>query len=261
MKFENIIYEKKDGVARIAINRPERYNAFDFKTLEELIAAFGNADADSTIGVVVLSGEGGHFCTGGYIDPVSAEATQEWLRVFLRRVRELMCLVRGLSKPVIAAVRGYCIGGGNELNLWCDLTIASENAKFGQVGPRVGSSPIYYGAQGLPILIGEKRAREVVYLCRVYDARDAERMGWINKVVPDERLEEEVEKWSQEILDKSPQYLRISKVSLNTLSDMFYSSVSHGGEMLTLACDSEQYEEGKRAFLEKRKPRWKEFRK
>ncbi|MBI2877821.1 MAG: enoyl-CoA hydratase/isomerase family protein, partial [Candidatus Tectomicrobia bacterium] len=168
--------------------------------------------------------------------------------------------IRQIPKPVIAAVNGYAMGGGNELVVAADLAIASEHAKFGQTGPRIARSPSLGGPNTLRLSIGEKKTREVVYLCHAHDAYEAERRGWINKVVPHAELYPEVDRWCQEILDKSPQYIEISKISCNALSDMLYPAFHHAMEMINLMAGSEQMIEGATAFLEKRKPDFRQFR-
>lgn len=168
--------------------------------------------------------------------------------------------MRNLRIPLIAAVNGYCIGGGNELNVFCDLTIASDRAKFGQAGPRVGACPVWGGTQLLPRIVGEKKAREMIYLCRLYDAHEAERMGLVNAVVPHDQLYAEVERWCRELLDKSPQSLRLAKLSLNFESDLLYPSFVHGGALLEHLWGSEQVCEGMTAFQEKRSPDFRRFR-
>lgn len=260
-KYQDIIYEKKDGVARVTINRPEVYNAFRDLTIDEMIDAFENANADESVGVIVLSGAGGKaFSTGGDVK-WEGEFNPAKGRALFRRIMKLAHAIRNNGKPVIAAVDGYCVGGGNELNLLCDLTIATERSQFGQAGPRMGSVPVWYGTQMLPRVLGEKRAREMVFLCHLYSAREAYEMGLVNKVVPNDRLEEAVAEWCQELLEKSPQALRIAKVSLNFESDLLYPSVVHGFQMLSMAHGTEEFQEGCNAFLEKRKPDFNRFRK
>jgi dihydroxynaphthoic acid synthetase len=259
--YEDILYEKKDGIARITINRPKVYNAFRDQTIDEMIDAFEDANGDESVGVIVLSGAGGKaFCTGGDVK-WEGEFNPAGGRALFRRIMKLSHAMRNNGKPVIAAVRGYCIGGGNELNLLCDLTIATENSKFGQAGPKMGSVPVWYGTQMLPRVLGEKRAREMVYLCHQYTAREALQMGLVNKVVPDDQLEEAVGKWCRELLEKSPQALRIAKISMNFESDMLYPSVVHGFNMISMAHGTEEFQEGCRAFTEKRKPDFNQFRK
>jgi dihydroxynaphthoic acid synthetase len=256
----DIVYEKSDGRATIAINRPEKLNAFRDVTVDEMSAAFEDAAADSTIGVVVVTGlGGGAFSTGGDMGWESGFTPNEGRRL-MRRMLRLSQAMRLCGKPVIAAVDGYCVGGGNELHLLCDLSVATERSRFGQVGPRMGSSPIWYGTQLLQLSLGDRRAREVVYFCRQYGAREAEEMGWVNKVVPDDRLEATVDEWCEELLDKSSQSLRVAKASFNVLSDLLLTSVVSGFELLAAAHGTEEFHEGVNAFLEKRPPDFRAFR-
>jgi len=253
MQFEDILYEKKEGIARITINRPKVLNSFRSKTLDELAAAFEDANADKTIGVVVLTGAGDRaFCAGGDISEMG-ELNSAAGKVFLGKCLKVSTAIRNCSKPVIAMVKGYCLGGGHELHLMCDLTIAAQSAEFGQTGPTVGSVPIWGGTQMLPRIVGEKKAREIIFLCRRYSAAEAERMGLINKAVSDVDLEEETMAWCKRILEMSPQALGIAKTSLNFESDLAYASFVHGSQMLSLAYETEEIKEGMRAFLEKRK--------
>ncbi|MGQ9677285.1 MAG: enoyl-CoA hydratase-related protein [Chloroflexota bacterium] len=260
MDFQDILYEKADGRATITINRPKVLNAFRQRTLDELIEAFDDADADRTIGVVVLTGAGDRaFCVGGDVSTMSdlsGEKKAAWLRSLLR----LAAAIRNCSKPVIAAINGHCIGGGNELQLFCDLTIASDKATFAQVGPRVGACPVWGGTQLLPRLIGDKKAKEMIFLCDSYSAQEAERMGLVNKVVPHDKLSEAVDAWCHRILSHSPQSLRVAKTSLNFGSDLLYASLVHGAEMLRTIFGSEESLEGMRAFLEKRPADYQRFR-
>ena len=261
MEFEDILYVKKDGVATITINRPEVFNALRSKTKAELIAAFEDAEDDQTVGVIVVTGAGDKaFCSGGDIAEMR-ELTPAAGRRFIGASLKVMAAIRGSGKPVIARVNGYCLGGGNELNLACDLTIASENSRFGQTGPIVGSVPVIMGTQMLPRLVGEKRAREIVFLCQQYTAREAMEMGWINKVVPQESLDEEVDRWCTRILELSPQSIRIAKTSFNFESDLLYPSLIHGRQMLCQTYGGEELKEGMSAFLEKRRPDFGKFRK
>lgn len=260
MHVEDILYEKREGVARITINRPKVLNAFRSRTLEDLAAAFEDVETDGSVGVAVLTGAGDRaFCAGGDIAEMR-ELTPATGRVFLQKVMRLAMLIRGTGKPIIAAVRGYCLGGGNELNLLCDLTVAAEDAQFGQVGPTVGSVPVMAGTQMLPRLLGEKRAREVVFLCQRYGARDAERMGWVNKVVPAGKLDDEIAAWCRRILELSPQALRIAKLSFNFESDLLYPSYAHGLELLASVYATDEFREGMSAFLGKRKADFSRFR-
>ncbi len=258
--MQDVAYDKRAGVARIAIDRPEVYNAFRNQTLDELTECFEDANRDESVGVIVLTGAGPKaFCTGGDVkeedslDPVKGRAHH-------RRLLRLAEAIRNGGKPVIAAVRGYCLGGGNSLMLLCDLTIATESSRFGQVGPKMGSSPLWWSTQLLPRLVGEKRAREIVFLCRQYSAAEAQQMGWINRVVADADLEAEVDRWCQELLAKSPQALRLAKMSLNFESDQLWASVVHGLGLLAFAHGTPEFHEGTQAFLEKRPPDWSRFR-
>lgn len=260
MSLQDVLYTKKDGVATITINRPEVYNAFRNLTLDELAECFEDSARDESVGVIVLTAAGPKaFCTGGDVkeedgfDPGKGRAHH-------RRLLRLAEVIRNNGKPVIAAVRGYCVGGGNSLMLLCDMTIATEGSKFGQVGPKMGSTPLWWSTQLLPRLVGEKKAREIVMLCRQYTAAEAERMGWINKAVPDDQLEAEVAQWCQELLEKSPQALRLSKMNLNFEGDQLWASVVHGLGLLAFSHGTEEFHEGTQAFLEKRKPNWKKFR-
>ena len=204
--FEDIVLEKTEGVARITINRPDVLNALRRQTYEELNVGFTDCADDATIGVVVLTGAGDKaFSSGGDVR-AQASRTPDSGRSHLRAILQLGSTMRNCGKPIIAAVNGYAIGAGHELHLMCDLTIASDKAIFGQVGPRVGSVPIWGATQLLPRIVGEKRAREIVYLCLKYSADEACAMGMVNKVVPHSELYSEVESWCQQILDKSPQY-------------------------------------------------------
>jgi len=258
--YADIVYGKAAGVATITINRPRVYNAFTLNTIAELTAAFSDASADEEIGVIVLTGAGGNFCTGGDVSWEN-ELTPSTGRIMLEKLMPLAFLMRNSGKPVIAKVRGYCIGGGNELNLLCDLTIAEEGAKFGQAGPKMGSVPIWHGTQLLPLLVGEKRAREIVYLCRQYTARQALEMGWVNAVVPESDLDATVSQWCEEILDKSPQAIRTAKTSINFLGDLLTPSINHGGAILALMHGTDEFHEGTDAFKEKRKPDFRSYRK
>lgn len=258
--MKDVLYRKEDGIATVVINRPECHNAFRNRTLDELAEAFEDAALDESVGVIVLTGAGSKaFCTGGDVkeedafDPVKGRAHH-------RRLLRLAEVIRNCGKPVIAAVRGYCLGGGNSLMLLCDMTIAADSARFGQVGPKMGSSPLWWSTQLLPRLVGEKKAREIVMLCRQYSAAEAERMGWVNTVVPDHSLAAEVDKWCKELLAKSPQALRLAKMSLNAESDHLWSSVVHGLGLLAFAHGTEEFHEGTRAFVEKRRPDWGRFR-
>jgi len=252
--FKNILFEKKRKVAYVTINRPEVRNALNSDTREELATALEDAWLDDRVGVVVLTGAGGKaFSAGGdlswIVDP-KKKVDARYMQVHYR----LATAMRNCGKPIIARVDGYCIGGGNELNMLCDLTIASENSIFAQAGPLVGSAPIWYGLQQLQHSVGDKKTREIVYLCNRYTAKQAMDMGWINKVVPKEDLDKEVGIWCKRLLEMSPQSLRIAKLQINYNSDMSHSQVSHGLELARFFMKAPEMVEGASAFLEKRKP-------
>ncbi|KAF0125288.1 MAG: 2-ketocyclohexanecarboxyl-CoA hydrolase, partial [Xanthobacteraceae bacterium] len=209
--YEDILYvERADGVAFITINRPDRYNAFRGKTVEELIDAFQRAGWNRDIGVIVLGGSGDKaFCTGG--DQGSHDGQYDGRGTIGLPIEELQTLIRDVPKPVIARVQGFAIGGGNVLATLCDLTIASERAQFGQVGPKVGSVDPGFGTAYLARVVGEKKAREIWYMCRRYTAVEAERMGLVNCVVLHDELDAEVDRWCAEIMEKSPTAISIAK--------------------------------------------------
>ena len=260
MSYEDILYEKVDGVAMIAINRPQKLNALRSLTIEELTAALRNASSDGRVGVIVIRGSGGRaFSVGGDMEEMK-DLTRETGRMFLGKFLDLILAIRRVPQPVLAAVQGYCLGGGNEINLACDLSLASRDATFGQVGPKVGSSPLMGGTQLLPKALGEKRAREVIFLCRQYTAQEAYEMGWVNRVVPPEALDQEVNAWCEEILSLSPQALRVAKLSLNFDSDALYPSYLHAVELLSSLYGTEEFQEGVRAFFERRRPDFARFR-
>ena len=254
--FEDILYEKRDGVARITINRPKSYNAFRADTCEEIISAMKDADHDRAIGVVVITGAGDKaFCTGG--DQSSHSGSYGGRGVVGLPVEEMQGAIRDCRKPVIARVNGYAIGGGNVLVTVCDLAIASEAAIFGQVGPKVGSVDPGWGTAYLARTVGEKRAREIWYLCRRYPAQEALAMGLVNRVVPADQLDLEVDLWCREILEMSPTALAIAKRSFNQDSDSIRGIGNLGFEAVALYYQTEESKEGVRAFLEKRKPNFR----
>jgi 2-ketocyclohexanecarboxyl-CoA hydrolase len=256
MAYEDIRLEKKDGVARISIDRPTVMNAFRGKTTEALIDAFSDAGWDKTIGVIVLGGSGDRaFCTGG--DQSAHDGQYDGRGTIGMPVEQLLGVIREGPKPVIARVQGYAIGGGNVLATLCDLTIASEKAIFGQVGPKVGSVDPGWGTAYLASVVGEKRAREIWYLCRRYTAEQALQMGLCNVVVPHDQLDAEIDKWCAEILEKSPTAISIAKASFNAATESIRGIGSLGFQALSLYYQTEESREGVKAFLEKRKP---EFR-
>jgi naphthoate synthase/2-ketocyclohexanecarboxyl-CoA hydrolase len=261
MVYEDVLYGSRDGVATVTINRPEVRNAVRPRTYEELTHAMHRAADDPTVGVVVLTGAGEKaFCSGGDVRDQS-ERNPTVGRTHMRRLFALSSVMRMMDKPIIARVRGFCVGGGNELNLFSDLTIASRDAKFGQVGPKVGSVPIWGACQLLARYVGERKAREILYTCRLYSAEEALEMGLINAVVEPEDLDAEVAKWCNEVLDKSPQSIRIAKLALNAGSDQdFYASFFPNAELLAGAYGNAENMEGIGAFLQKRPTDFRQFR-
>jgi dihydroxynaphthoic acid synthetase len=258
--YTDIFYDVADSVATITINRPEKRNAFREQTLDELIDAFSSAEADRSVGVIVLTGAGDKaFCSGGDIAWEDASDPSGAARLN-RRTSNLSLIMRGCGKPVIARVRGYAVGGGNELQMICDLTIASEDSKFGQAGPKMGSVPVWWGTQLLPRIVGERRAREIVMLCEPLTADEAQRIGLINKVVPAAELDDAVAAWCQRLLSLSPQALRVAKLSLNFESDQLWASVQHGQQMINFIHGTAEFHEGTQAFLEKRPADFAKFR-
>jgi dihydroxynaphthoic acid synthetase len=261
MSFEHILYEKSGGKVWISINHPERLNSFDDATCVELIEAFEAADADGSVGVIVLTGVGDRaFCSGGYLAGL-ADFEFERARRLFRTSSQLFQAIRRTRQPVIAAVNGYAIGGGNELVIACDLAIASENARFGQVGPKIGSSPVFGGTNLLAMNIGEKRAKEVCFMCRQYPASEALAMGWINAVVPHGELRAEVDRWCEDLLDRSPSYLELSKVTSNVWWDMLAPMFAHAEQTMFRLAGGPEQQEGTSAFMQKRKPDFRQFRK
>jgi naphthoate synthase len=268
-EYSDIRYETSGqptpGIAKITINRPEVRNAFRPQTLFELSDAFRRAQDDPEIGVIVLTGEGPlAFCSGGdqkirgddgYIGD-DAMASRGIGRL---NVLDLQIQIRRCPKPVVAMVAGYAIGGGHVLHVVCDLTIAADNARFGQTGPRVGSFDGGYGAGLLARQIGQKRAREVWFLCRQYDAQTALDWGLVNAVVPLEELEEETVRWCEEMLALSPIALRMLKASLNAADDGLAGIQQLAGDATMLFYMSEEAQEGRDAYVEKRKPDFSKF--
>jgi len=255
--YEDIIYQAENGVATITINRPQKFNAFRGKTCEELISAFHRAGWNRDIGVIVLTGAGEKaFSTGG--DQSAHEGSYDGRGMIGLPIEDLQRVIRDVPKPVIAKVRGYAIGGGNVLALICDLTLAAESAVFGQVGPKMGSVDPGFGTAYMARVIGEKRAREVWYLCRRYSAREALAMGMVNAVVPDAELDAEVARWCAEIVEKSPTAIAIAKRSFNADTAGIIGIADMGMQALSMYYQTEESKEGVQALKEKRKP---EFRK
>jgi 2-ketocyclohexanecarboxyl-CoA hydrolase len=260
-ELTDVLYEVEYGLATITINRPERMNAFRGRTVDELIRTFKRAWASGEVGVVCLTGAGERaFCTGG--DQKQRAQTGDYgpSESGLFEVEYLHRLLREIPKPVIAAVNGYAIGGGHVLHLLCDLTIAAEGAVFGQTGPRVGSFDAGFGTGYLARVVGEKRAREIWFLCRRYDAETAERWGLVNRVVPAAELKREVRRFADEILALSPTALRFLKQSFNADTEHLAGLGQLAFSGLGLFLDSEEAQEGVRAFADKREPDFARFR-
>jgi len=261
-EYTDIRYQKTDdGIAKITINRPEVHNAFRPETVSELIDAFNLVRDDQSTGVVLLTGEGDKaFCSGGDQRVRGAGGYVGAVDTLPRlNILDVQKQIKYLPKPVIAVVAGYAIGGGHVLHLVCDLTIAAENARFGQTGPKVGSFDGGYGASYLASVVGHKKAREIWYLCRQYDAQQALQMGLVNTVVPLKQLEAESIQWAREILEKSPMALRFLKASFNADTDGQAGLQQLAGDATLLYYLSAEAQEGKNAFLEKRKPDWSKF--
>jgi naphthoate synthase len=258
--YGDILYETLDGIAKISINRPEVRNAFRPQTLFELSDAFEQARDDPAIGVIILTGAGSEaFCSGGDQRVRGDDGYKDEKGIGRLNVLDLQVQIRRLPKPVIAMVAGYAIGGGHVLHVVCDLTIAADNARFGQTGPKVGSFDGGYGAGLLARMVGQKRAREIWYLCEQYDANEAYEMGLVNKVVPLDRLEEETVAWARKMLEKSPLALRLLKAAFNADSDGLAGIQQLAGDATLLYYMSEEAQEGRNAYLEKRKPRFDKF--
>ena len=261
MQFKDIFYNKKDGIAKVTINRPEVRNAFRPRTVDEMITAFEDAWHDETIGVVVLTGVGDRaFCSGGDQKLRGKGGYKDESGTPRLQVLQLHRLIRMMPKPVIAMVNGYAIGGGHVLHVLCDLSIASDTAIFGQTGPKVGSFDAGFGSVFLSRIVGEKKAREIWFLCRQYSAQEALEMGLVNRVVSPDNLEEETSLWCRDLLDKSPTALRMLKASFNADTDWVYGlqAVAHGATSLFYT--TEEAAEGRDAFVEKRKPDFSSFR-
>jgi len=256
MDYHDILFEVRGHAAWITINRPEKYNAFRGDTCEELIHAINRAGWDQSIAAIVLTGAGEKaFCTGG--DQSAHDGAYDGRGTIGLPVEELQSAIRDVPKPVIARVNGFAIGGGNVLVTCCDLAIAGERAVFGQVGPKVGSVDPGFGTALLARGVGEKKAREIWFLCRRYTAAEALQMGLVNAVVPDAELDAEVERWCSEIAALSPTALAIAKRSFNLDSESIRGISAMGMQALALFYQTEESREGVRAFLEKRPPKFR----
>jgi naphthoate synthase len=258
--YEDILYDTSGGIAKITINRPEVRNAFRPKTLFELSDAFNVARDDPAIGVIIFTGAGDDaFCSGGDQRVRGDDGYKDEKGIGRLNVLDLQVQIRRTPKPVIAMVAGYAIGGGHVLHVVCDLTVAADNARFGQTGPRVGSFDGGYGAGLLARMVGQKKAREIWYLCEQYDADEALRMGLVNKVVPLAELEEATVAWANRILEMSPLALRMLKGAFNADTDGLAGIQQLAGDATLLYYLSEEAQEGRNAYLEKRKPNFDRF--
>ena len=246
----DVIVERRDQVLWLRLNRPERMNAYDRGTVDEIIAAFReHMDAR----VVVITGTGRAFCAGGYLANLADPDFWELRKMFTGSL-ELFDAIRNAPMPVIAAVNAGAFGGGNELVVMCDLAIAAESAQLGQTGVKVGSAPVLGGTNLLAMTVGEKKAKEVSFLCRKYTAQEACDLGWINKVVPDDELEAEVERWCEELCAMSARYMEVAKASSNVMYNQMRDNMVQSLGALIQAIGSPDMREGAAAFMEKRKP-------
>jgi naphthoate synthase len=260
VEYGDIRYEVADGIAKLTISRPEVRNAFRPRTLFELQDAFERARNDPAIGVIVLTGEGPEaFCSGGDQRIRGDDGYVGDDGIGRLNVLDLQIQIRRLPKPVVAMVAGYAIGGGHVLHVVCDLTIAADNARFGQTGPKVGSFDGGYGSGLLARSVGQKKAREIWFLCEQYDAQEALDMGLVNKVVPLERLEVETVAWCKRMLEHSPLALRMLKASFNAADDGLAGIQQLAGDATLLYYMSEEAREGKQAYLEHRRPDFDRF--
>jgi enoyl-CoA hydratase/carnithine racemase len=250
--MSDVVTERREDVLWLRLDRPERMNAYDRATIDELIAALReHVDAR----VTVVTGTGRAFCAGGYLANLADPDFWD-LRAMFTGSLELFDAIRSAPMPVIAAVNGAAFGGGNELVVCCDLAIAVESAQFGQTGVKIGSAPVLGGTNLLAMTAGEKKAKEVSFLCRRYTAHEALEMGWINAVVPDDELEDEVRKWCDELIQMSPRYLEVAKTSSNFYWNQLRDNMQSGLGMLMQAIGSPDMIEGAAAFMDKRKPRF-----
>lgn len=259
--FTDITYEVEDGVAVITINRPDRYNALRGRTVDELIYAFRYSWVDESVGAIVLTGAGEKaFCSGGDQKERAATGGYGETEMGMFEIERLHRLIREVPKPVIAAVNGFAIGGGHVLHVLCDVSLASTNAKFGQVGPRVGSFDAGFGTAYLARVVGEKRAREIWFFCDQYDAQTAERWGLVNRIVEPEELLPLAKEWGRKACALSPTALKTLKHSFNADSDHIVGIQALAFDVLDLFVDTDEAKEGARAFIEKRPPDFGPFR-
>jgi naphthoate synthase len=260
-ELSDITYQVSDGVALITINRPDRYNALRGRTVDELLAAFKYAWVDKAVGAVILTGAGEKaFCTGGDQKERAEKGNYGETETGMFEIEALHKIIRAIPKPVIAAVNGFAIGGGHVLHVLADLSIASTTAKFGQVGPRVGSFDAGFGSAYLARVVGEKRAREIWFLCEQYDAQTAERWGLVNKVVPPDQLLSAAMEWAKKVVALSPTAIKSLKHSFNADSDHIMGIQSLAFDVLDLYTETDEAKEGGKAFTEKRPPDFSPYR-
>lgn len=258
--YEDILFEQYEGIAKITINRPKVYNAFRPLTNTEMLDAINICRERQNIGVVILTGAGDKaFCSGGDQNYKTLGGYKDSDGTPRLNVLDLQKAIRSIPKPVIAMVNGYSIGGGNVLNVVCDLSIASENARFGQTGPKVGSFDAGFGSSYMARCVGQKKVREIWFLCRQYTAKEAEEMGLVNKVVPFDQLEDETVSWCKTILQRSPMAIRMIKRALNAELDGERGLMEFAGDATLMYYLMEEAQEGKNAFLEKRDPNFEQF--
>ena len=261
MSYEDLLYEVRDHVATITINRPKVHNAFRGRTCEELVHALQRAGYDRDVGAIVLTGAGDRaFCTGGDQSGHEEGGAYAGNRgVIGMPIDEVQSTLRDVPKPVVAKVRGYAIGGGNVLATICDLTLAAESAVFGQVGPKMGSVDPGFGTAYLARVIGEKKAREMWFLCRRYSAAEAKEMGLVNEVVPDDRLDAVCDEWCAELVQRSPTAIALAKRSFNADTESIRGIGSLGFQGVALYYDTDESKEGGAALREKRDPDFRKF--
>jgi naphthoate synthase/2-ketocyclohexanecarboxyl-CoA hydrolase len=260
MTYTDVSYVVEDQIAFITIERPELRNALRSQTYAELAQAFSEVADDDAVGVAVIRGSGDKaFSAGGDLNEQGGRGPAEG-RVHLRKVLRLGQVMHQCGKPIIASVAGFCVGGGHELHLFADMTVAADNAQFGQVGTRIGMVPVWGATEILPRIVGEKRAREMLFTTRFFSAEEALSMGLVNDVVPLDQLEARTREMAERVLDHSPQSLRIAKLSLNHAVESMWPAFTSGIEMISALYGTPEHVEGVTAFREKRKPRYREMR-
>ncbi|MDO8461395.1 MAG: enoyl-CoA hydratase-related protein [Deltaproteobacteria bacterium] len=253
----DILYHQRDGVATITLNRPEKMNAFRGQTIVDLTAALTRASKERSVGVIVITGSGQKaFSVGGDIDEMK-KLDRKSGKVFCAKLAKLTKSFLSCPKPIIAKVNGYCLGGGNEIQIFCDLTIASDRSRIGQVGPKIGAAPLWGGTQILPLLVGLKKACEITFVNKQYTAQEAAEIGLINQSVPEAELDQTVENLCRELLHRSPQALHLAR---KALYEGLMPRIQKGLKDLEKIYGSAEALEGMNAFLEKRPPDWKKFR-